>query len=277
MEINKHICFGNSKESPLLDFLQKNNIPYEDVGSFYVFDIFESSPHWPEIEKIVTDFGIFYNSDTRFTKKELAAAQWLKVRSIWHNGYPQPVGAFEYRRITYTEENYCPECGRGLRQVAPFRLSAAPKWGRRHIFSLNWVPEELFVDDIARNILEASDHTGFHFDCVHNKNGKIIYPEVHQLRIEKSAKSGIVEGERNLREVLICPYCGGKRYHCNGIGMDTYRKEAFDGMPDICWSAEYFGWGKGSDRHILINQSFYQTLIQNHLDRSLEFQPLNLI
>lgn len=48
-------------------------------------------------------------------------------------------------------------------------------------------------------------------------------------------------------------------------------------MPDICRTHEDWGWGKGADRLILISQRMYRTIVDNRLDRSLVFEPIQLI
>ncbi len=261
----------------LIAYLEINNIPYKRGEVISTIDIFDSDPNWPKINTIATSLGIPVFSETSFSKQELLSAQWLRVRSKWHNGYPLPEGAFAYRNITYAPDSYCVECGCGLRQVAPFRMKGAPKWGTRHFMSLNWITDELFVDDLAKNILTQEGLTGFHFMPTHNRQGIVELPDIHQLVIEEVTVSGFIEGREDLRETLVCPICGCKKQHPNGIGMHAFRKEIFEGMPDICKCGDYFGWGKAGDRLILVRQEFYRAIIENHLERCLVFEPIELI
>ena len=70
---------------------------------------------------------------TRFTKGEVRRAEVLELMTDWHHGYPQPERDMAYKSLTYDDSDYCHDCGGGLRQVAPFRMSREPRWGRRGI------------------------------------------------------------------------------------------------------------------------------------------------
>ena len=279
MRVSRHVSFRVRLHPAMALYVLRSNIPFEQVDDtdFIVFDIFEDDPHWPSIQAFLEADGDRAIATTIFTKQELRDAEWLRVRSKWHNGYPQPESAFGYREITYDPSLFCRECGAGLVQQDSFRLTKAPKWGTRHFFSLNWVFDELFVDDTARSILESSGLTGFHFLPAKNKRGTEEFPGVHQLFIETETKPGVVTGGRDIDEVYTCAVCGRTKCHPTGIGMHVFRQEALDGMPDICRTCEEWGWGKGADRLILISQRMYRLIVDNHLERSLVFEPIQLI
>lgn len=256
-----------------------NGVPYKQVddSDFIVFDVYEDDPHWPALKAALDADNRHAIATTVFTKQELQSAEWLTVRSKWHNGYPQPESAFGYLNITYDSTQLCRECGAGAVQRDSFRLTKAPKWGTRHFFSLNWVFDELFADTAARNILEGSGLTGFRFLPVKNKHGTEVLPEVHQLTIETLTQPGVVTGGRDIDEVYTCAACGRVKYHPTGVGMHVFRREALRGMPDVCRTHEEWGWGHGADRLILISQRMYRLLTDNRLDRSLVFKPIQLI
>lgn len=277
MKITKHVVFG-AKSAPELEvYLQQNSIPYDKDSILIAFDILSTNPHWPTIEAFVKQYDLTCRSVTSFTKKELLDAEWLRIRSKWRNGYPQPESGFGYRNTTFSTKDFCDECGIGLSQVNSFRLKATPKWGSRHVFTLDWVDDELFVDDIAMHILQHSELSGFHFLPVNTKNGSMELPGVHQLMIESTSRPGLLLGNADIDNVYRCEICGSHKYHPTGIGMHTFSKQSLSDMPDICHSYESFGWGHGADRLILIRQSMYRTLVDNHLDRSLVFEPIKLV
>lgn len=143
MEINKHIAFSEDKNSELLAYLRSNNIPYKEGEIFYVLDIYESDPHWKNIEELMKRSSTTALSSPVFTKEELAEAEWLTVRSIWRNGYP--IQKFDELFVCG-----CFECAKNLGQATDFRMKKTPNWGRRHFMTLNWVDEELFCDDMAK-------------------------------------------------------------------------------------------------------------------------------
>ncbi len=277
MEINKHICFTNEKNPQLLNYLIKNNISFKKNGSLCIIDIYESSPYWSDISAILGKEKALCISDTRFSKKELQSAEWMTLRSVWHNGYPQPEGNFDYEDITYTRDNKCSQCGVGLRQIDSFRLKKAPNWGSRHFMMLNWIEDELFVSEHAKNLLERSGFTDISFSHVKNKSGKEILPDVFQLNIRNVIPKGLVEGGRNLREIPTCSQCNSTVYHPSGIGMHSFRKEIFDSAPDIVKTTDMFGWGKAASPLIIVNQKVYRFIIENRLERGLEFQPIELV
>lgn len=114
-------------------------------GLVIAFDIDEADPRWDAVEKWVKDRGASDIVQTKFTRAELQKADYLEVVPDWHHGYPQPEQGNGYLAATYDLSEYCELCGVGLRQIAPFRMKAEPKWGRRGILQLNWVFDEFFV------------------------------------------------------------------------------------------------------------------------------------
>lgn len=277
MKVSKHIVFNQEKLPKLKSFLDVHGISYKALDTSIVFDIFDDDDRWEEIAQYVEARKVVLClSETHYTKKELSEAEWLQVRSIWRNGYPQPESRFGYRNLTYSLSGFCSECGCGLIQRDSFRLKAAPKWGSRHIFTLNWVDDELFVDTTAQNILQHSGLSGFHFLPVKNKSGIVEFPDVKQIMIENRSKPGIVLGNSDIDIVNKCDKCGSTKYHPTGIGMHSFSRKSLSDMPDICHSYEQFGEGV-PDRLILIRQSMYRTIIDSHLERSLVFEPIKLV
>lgn len=279
MRISRHVCFRARMNPVTAQRVLASGIPFErvDDSDFIVFDIYEDDPGWLAIKAALDADGQRAIPTTVFTPKELGEAEWLTVHSKWHNSYPQPEGEFGYRKITYDAENFCWECGAGLVQKAPFRLKTAPKWGTRHFFSLNWVLDALFVDNVACNILESSGLTGFHFLPAKNKSGDETLPGVQQLVVEMLTHPGIVTGGRDIDDICTCAVCGRIKYHPTGVGMHAFHRDALDGMPDVCRTHEVWGWDHGADRLILISQRMYRLIVNNRLERSLVFEPIQLI
>ena len=276
MEINRHIFFDKKKAPELAAYLLESNIPHKDLNGLITFDILQSAPQWPTVCSIIEKRQISFLSETIFTKKELSNAEWLTVRSQWRNGYPQPEGNFGYQRITYCDDQHCAACGSGLWQMDSFRIKATPKWGNRHFMMLNWVFDELFVDDVAKGVLTDAGFSGFRFMEVKNKNGTAVLSGINQLIVENLSVPGVVTGRPDVREIAVCPVCRIPKYHPSGIGMHAFKKEALNSMPDICKTAEIFDWGKSASRRILIRQNVYRAIMENHLDRGLVFAPVEL-
>ena len=277
MEINQHICFSKEKAPEFVAYLQQHNISFTNTGGLLTLDILQSNSHWEEVNNFVQANHLVCLSETIFTQKELADARWLCLRGKWRCGYPQPESKFGYIKSTYSVEQYCEKCGTGLSQRDSFRMKASPKWGNRHYMMLNWVEDELFVDVIAKDILQKSEFSGVDFFCVKNKNGSSVLPDVEQLIISTQIQPSLIKDQPSIQKADVCPICGRVKYQPSGIGMYTFLKEAFTNMPDICKTSEYFGWGKNAHHLILVSQCVYRSIIENHLDRGLYFSPIDLV
>ena len=277
MEIRKHICFQPHKVPKLVEYLRKNQVPFVDDEDLCVLDIYESSHHWEFVKNQVSSANLFCLTETIYSKKELQNAQWLHMRSQWRFGYPQPEDDFHYENITYSRKNHCPECSSGLEQTSPFRIKKAPKWGKRHFAELNWVGDELFVDDAAEFVLTQAVISGISFGEVCNKNGTEVIPGIRQMQIERILDLGLKADRPSIREMAACPRCGIAKFVPSGIGMLAFSKEIFENQPDIVKSGEIFGSGHYASRIILIRQNVYQVLASSKLDRGLVFEPIALV
>lgn len=275
MEIKRHFAFAAEKHPELVHYLNMTFAPWKRGEIVSSLDIKESDFRWPTIAAYLKLHDIPSYATPIFTKEELSSAPWLRVRSNWHFSYPQPEEGFGYKTTTYDPQNYCHNCGSGLLQTAPFRMKSAPKWGRRHFLSLNWVFDELFTDDAGKAALEAVE--GLSFLEVLKKKGTDHFPGVHQLVISHLLPPGLLPNEQTIRKISICPKCGTAKHVTIGAGMLRFRSEIFDGAPDIVKTAEVFGDGQMSCRVILVRQKVYRLLVDAKLDGSLVFEPVELI
>ena len=277
MEVNKHIGFRAEDEAELIEYLNKHNLRWKRGKIVSTLDIYESNTNWPWILEYTEKKGLFLSSEMVFSKDELKNAQWLRLRSKWRFGYPQPENAFGYESLTYTKDNHCDVCGVGLRQVDSFRIKKVPIWGKKSFLMLNWIGDELFLNEKAKLVLEGASISGVDFLAVKNCRGNKSLPDIYQLVILNKMKNGLIEGQSGIDQISICPHCGIKKYHPTGTGMLTYRKEVFENMPEIIKTAEEFGWGRGSHRNILISQRIYQLILEHDLAYDLVFEPLELL
>ena len=142
---------------------------------------------------------------------------------------------------------------------------------------LNWVFDELFVDGVAKNILEKEGITGISFLEVKNKKGTEVLEDTYQMIIHNRLSPGIVTKRRSIDDIYVCAECGVPKYHPTGMGMLALKKEIFEGAPDVVKTAEIFGWGHAAPTEIIVSQKVYQTITKNKLERSLVFEPIELV
>lgn len=281
MEIDNHVGFSKVLDPELWKYIQSHNIPVNGREDEHVasIDMYSSNLHWPNIEAILKKNKGHWQSDTIFTKDELAQAQWMRVRTIWRTGYPQPMNGFGYQTITYTRDHYCDKCGIGLEQVDAFRIQKVPAWGRRHFLAPFWVEDELFVSEAVKNAFQDTGITGVAFTEVRDRTGKKVLDGVYQLRILNVLEKGLENSPENLRSCSICEKCGRSKSRSNvGIRVQ-YNSSVFDNAPDIVKTGDYFGveGNMSPARKIIISQKTYQTIVKYKLDRSLMFYPIDLV
>ena len=276
MEIKQRIVFSGTTHREFVKFLVQNNIPFQD-GEPTILEITNDTPLKSVVESYVARNDLLCTSETLFSKAEVESAEWLSLRSQWRNGYPQPEEAFAYEDITYTRSGFCQECGCGLVQVQPFRLKKEPKWGKRHFMMLNWVDDELFMSNHARNVFQETYSSDLHFFPVNNKGGSESLSDVYQLVVPFFLTNGINPNSPAINATYQCKCCGKRKYHLSGMGMLEFKKEIFEGVPDIVKTAEVFGWGKSASHQILIRQRLYRFIVENHLERGLVFEPISMV
>lgn len=277
MRICNHIAFRADTHSALFEYLANHNIPIFQGSILTSFDIMSDDPCWYDVKDILLRNNISFVSKTEYSQEELLAAKWLTVRSQWRNGYPQPEPTFGYRTISYSDKEFCPQCGSGLEQVNPFRMKKSPAWGTRHFMMLNWIDDELFVDDVVKTSLEGSELSGYVIRNVLNKQGTSQLPGVYQLGVQNILPNGIIWDRSSIDRIDVCSSCGLSKYHPTGIGMLAYRAEVFDNAPDIIKTSELFGWGKAASRRVVISSKVYRFITQHNLGRGLVFEPIEVV
>jgi hypothetical protein len=148
---------------------------------------------------------------TKFTKREIADAAWLSLEPQWHHGYPQPDELHNgYLKATYDLTEYCPKCGMGKAQNAPFQMKGEPHWGRRGILQMHWADEEYFVKP---DVWEATFKPhGIDSRPVLNRR-RTMLETVVQLVIEERVSMDVAGLESS-----TCAACGRVKYGLDGRG-----------------------------------------------------------
>lgn len=279
MEFKQRIAFRDDEHKKLIKLLNEYKIKYDqdNSSSIIVLEILESNEFWPEIKKYIIKHNISEYTEVVYTNQEMEKAEWFRLRSKWRWEYPQPVDNFGYQdMITYDNKNYCFECGSGLVQIDSFRVKKSPDWKKRNFLMLNWIEDELFLSDDAKNILLNSGLKGFEFIDVVKPRTETKLEDFNQLKVKNISSPGLVDQNNTIRETTKCKKCGVIKYALTGRGL-VYKKSIFGDDVDIENSFEVFGWGHAALRCIFVNQKFYQVIVNNGLEKHLEFVPIKLI
>ncbi len=233
-------------------------------AGFIDFDASESEENWPLVRDWIERRGLGVHSvRTVFSKREIDAAQWLALGSIWHHGYPQPEDDFGYLRTTYDAASYCEECGTGAVQKAAFAMAGEPKWGTRGILQLNWVFDEFFVKpDVFDRVFAP---LGIESWAVHNRRGQVLRSALQLAIVERVCFGpGLPSGSK-------CPACGRIKYSPAARGtLPPLRDEP---SSHISRSAEWFGSGGEAHNQIIVSQALARAIVAADV-KGVSFRPL---
>ncbi len=221
------------------------------ASGFVAFEVDESHEAWPALKEWIVRRDASDFVGTHFTDEEIAAARWLVLGSDWLNGYPQPDNDGGFKAVTYELKDCCGECFVGKRQKASFRLKAEPKWGRRSLFRLHWIPGEFFVKpELWRKVFQPR---GIGCRSVHNRNGAELKTVV-QLVIEEEVALRSAEGLKQER----CMRCGQVKHRHGGRGF--FPPLASEPLAPLARTREWFGSGWEAGGKVLISQELFQVL-----------------
>lgn len=229
------------------------------------FEVDESHPQWPTLAQFVVAHEALDIVSTRTTHAERATAEWLEMAPTWHAGYPQPEDG--YLTATYDLTGYCPSCGIGALQQAPFRMRGEPKWGSKGILQLNWVFDEYFVkpdvwEDIFRPRGVGSRSV---LDC---KSGTPLRTVV-QCDFGSLASSQLDLGNHPFRR---CSHC--ERVKFLPVNRGCFPAFAIPpSRPSVMKSREYFGDGGQAFRAVIVSQDIYRAIHTARI-RGCEFKPV---
>ena len=212
---------------------------------FVSFEVDESHEAWPRLADWIVRRAALDIISTKFSKKELAGAQWLELMADWHHGYPQPnEDAFGYRSVTYDLTDWCSECGVGMKQKAPFQMKEEPKWGKNAILQLNWVFDEFFVTrDVWTRIFKPQ---GIGCQPVTNTKG-VELKSVVQLAVQEDV-SIVSKG----LSYATCAKCTRTKYL--PIARGAFPVLVQEPTHAIAKTKEYFGSGGRAYKSVLVSQ-----------------------
>ncbi len=287
MQIFHHIGFG-SRSAELANTLVglgvsvkaygKARLSEETSGLPRFFEMAEDDPRWQRVQHVLEQFSseevIWRRRWTNFTEAERTSAQVLVFEPSWTMGYPEPSETaavagtrhLPFFATTYDLSDYCKACLTGAVQKAPFQIIKEPTWGRRSMFRLNWVAEEIFVNrDIWERVFEPAGIQCEPVLIYGGKRGQSMSGVV-QLLMPLCPSFSALAGLPH----VICSECGRLKY--------TVVEGGFFSGPEnlsapIAKSTEYFGSLDNAFRLILVTASMYRSLRQAGA-KSGEFRPI---
>ena len=232
---------------------------------FIAFDVAEEHPNWNEVRSLLLQWDVSEGFvRTEFTNREIAAARWLEL-GAWHHGYPQPKEEeFGYLAATYDLSDYCPDCGTGKKQNAPFQMKGEPRWGRRGILQLNWVFDEYFVTPAVWSSVFEPHGIG----CRPVLNRKLAeLKTVVQLVVEEQAEIKVAGLPSQ-----TCGRCGRVKYlpHTRGFFPPLVNE------PEAAMAKTSAVFGDGASAHhaVLVSQNIARALSARKV-KGASFKPVD--
>lgn len=216
------------------------------------------------------------------------------MSALGHHGYPQPEADFGYQDATYDVSDRCPTCGIGGLQKAPFRLRTEFKASRSQFVQLNWVFDEFFLRDEAREGLRRFAITGIEYLAPMLHKAARQSTQVVQMVVKATLPPALEDigfhpvtckpkneewqAMQRLQlsgsETLV--HCGRVKYHRMHKGPYRFDRAAFAGGPDVVKSHEWFGSGGSAHRLVIVSQRFRQAVVTSKW-RGVGFEPIELV
>lgn len=246
----------------------ENREPLEKVGLFLDTGIhnlvyYDSDPYWPTVRTLFAQLGIEVYPDIEFEESDMNEAQCFRMAGLWYYSYPQPMDLDRYRMNTYVPEDLCLSCGVHGSQVNPFKIVRAPRLTKKHIFALNWVWDELFVErKFFENVLLQF---GVKQRPVVDKKGEVV-ESIVQLDIDRYVPL-------YLQENHVASYCDGckrTKYKPFTAQYIAYPKQETD--VHLFKSEQFFGYWHAANQVIIVSRALYETLA-TYTAENLLFQP----
>lgn len=270
MNIIHRLSFSAAGHGPETEYLEQLQIPFSFTplvtpDGVVSFDISENESNWEAVKDRLLSWQALDIVRTEFTDRELDESQYLVLRPQWTSGYPMPMANNEYLDGTYGSSG-CDVCGAGRVQRAPFQMKSEPKWGRKQMMHLNWVPNEFFVT--PRLFQDVFSKIGISAREVLHHAKRTPLKSVLQLEISAVAESPLRIGPSTNK----CANCGVARFNFHSrdffppLVNDREKAEAFR-------TQETFGEGALSWNELIITQNVRRRLIASRV-RDVSFYPL---
>ena len=117
------------------------------------------------------------------------------------------------------------------------------------------VPDEVVIAIIKERLAQDDCKNGFILDGFPRTVPQAEALDAMGVEIHKVLDIEVADEkiQQRLGGRRVCEKCGAVKFHPNGIGMLKMKRSTFDNAPDIVKTAEFFGWGCGADRNIVVD------------------------
>jgi len=190
---------------------------------------------------------------------------FYKVAESKGLGYPQPEQMMEWKRVTYSREDFCAECEITVRQVAPFRLKRTGPVGRNALLGLHWKYDAFFAPTSVYDAI----YKRFGVDAieVHDTRGRLrddLVQLVTPARIPVKDATEIGEPE-------VCATCGTPVFAVQQTTVYPAIATPSPGI-DFAFSAELYHPTRVAHRHLYMSERLVQEIVGAGLRRPALFK-----
>lgn len=253
------------------------------------FDIEETHPHFQKIVQFISasDWGERYNSEFNknptcyfpvYSDEEFLSAKWLAIRSSFSKVLLEALEGHHTPTCIFGKDKWGYDLGRHIINEGSYTLKSPIKWNRNHFASED--EHTLFCDDLARAVLEKNDISGIRFRPVKKSSTGLPMENIHHLTHTFTVPNGCIVGLRYTEE-YVCPQCGmnmilktDPRYRW------ALRAGSIPEELDYCRTLPMFTFAEykhSAHDYPLVSQKLYRLLKEYSLDRSLWFEPIDVV
>jgi hypothetical protein len=253
MEIWHRVTFNASSKPKLLKAIEELEVKHKslqlpgDGGLLVYIDIAESDSNWPEVSRSISSIGAADLQETFFTDEEIRSAKWLRMISVYEQGYPQPKMSWPFKQTD--RELLCSKCAI-YRQIAPMHIAKEPHLGKKAFMDTIWTNEIFCIPEVFQGLEEIQAKGYEAWDVIIHRTGEISQ-RVRQLFVPAIANPGVLF--KNEHKSITCLECGTVKYYAHMRGVMRIRKELFIPDTDFMLTHEWFGSGYLAWREILVS------------------------
>ena len=286
MRIKTRFVMDISKEQDVHQVysLAKLPVPQKRKTRLTVVELFNDTIEYSCVRIFMAQhpqYACFMTEDEVFSEEELLQAPLMRmVPNAHRGGYPQPEGGKRHENFlskSYDLSSGCPYCTKGLLQNRPLRLRGSISLGKKNdISGIQWLREYVITRRL-KELLEASDLTGFEVWPIisHGKNAP--FDNYFQLKItgELPPMTPLTQIEykpkRTSRFDAPCD-CGMLRLQ----SRETYYAKDIVDIPDFALTREWFGRNDEFWRWPYMSQKAYRLFKENKIT-GIRYYPPEII